>query len=203
MAATKTEKQAKAQRLKDAFQSMSDERFKALEKEIGDITSECNECLQGGADDAANLYGTTTYGGYCGQYGCYGTVFELSPSASGWTETVLCSFTDGNDGSTPVAGLVFDTAGNLYGTTSGSYSSAGSVFELSPSSSGWVESTLYTFSGQGDGGGPPCTLVFDAAGNLYGTTSYGGVYNRGGTVFELSPSAGHWTESVLHSFRWK
>jgi uncharacterized repeat protein (TIGR03803 family) len=150
-------------------------------------------------DGAGNLYGTTTYGGYCGENGCYGTVFELSPSASGWTETVLYSFTDGNDGSVPVAGLIFDAAGNLYGTTSG-YSNNGSVFELSPSSTGWVESTLYTFSGQSDGGGPLCTLVFDATGNIYGTTSYGGVSRYGGTVFELSHSGGHWTGSVLYSF---
>jgi uncharacterized repeat protein (TIGR03803 family) len=151
-------------------------------------------------DNAGNLYGTTYYGGYCDEDNCNGTVFELSPSTNGWIEAVLYSFTDGADGANPGAGLIFDSEGNLYGTTVG-FNNGGSVFELSPVAGGWVENTLYTFSVQSDGGGPVCTLVFDAAGNLYGTTSYGGVNsNRGGTVFELSPSGGHWTESTLYSF---
>ena len=153
-------------------------------------------------DGAGNLYGTTNDGG---SYG-YGTVFELTPTTGGgWTEQVLHSFTlTGMDGGYPYAGLIFDTAGNLYGTTTGTSGNAGTVFELTPTAGGgWTEQVLYTFCSQNgctDGGDPFAGLIFDAAGNLYGTTKYGGTYG-GGTAFELTPTAGgNWTEQVLHSF---
>ncbi len=157
----------------------------------------------GGAifDAAGNLYGTTWAGGtYDG-----GTVYELTPAAGGgWTEKVLHSFNNnGTDAAYPAAGLIFDAAGNLYSTTAGggAYRN-GAVFELTPTAGGgWTEKVLYSFNGNGTGGDAPYSgLVFDAVGNLYGTTYYGGTYS-GGTVFELSPQAGGgWTEKVLHSF---
>jgi uncharacterized repeat protein (TIGR03803 family) len=156
-------------------------------------------------DAAGNLYGTTSNGGiYCvDNQGC-GTVFELSPTqGGGWTEKVLHSFNDdGIDGVGPAAGLILDGAGNLYGTTGegGTPGGEGTVFELSPTQDSWTEKVLHTFGPLPDGEDPWAGLVFDAAGNLYGTTIEGGAYNYG-TVFELSPTqSGGWTETVLHSF---
>ena len=152
-------------------------------------------------DAVGNLYGTT-YGG--GTYGT-GTVFELTPTGGGsWTEKVLHNFNDnGTDGFYPYAGLIFDAAGNLYGTTSqgGTYGD-GTVFELTPAAGGvWTEKVLYSFNANGtDGTAPQAGLIFDAAGNLYGTTNQGGTY-LSGTVFELTPAGGGvWTETVLHNF---
>ena len=157
-------------------------------------------------DSAGNLYGTTTDGGLYG----YGTVFKLSSSNGKWSESILYNFINGIDGSYPTAGLIFDAAGNLYGTTTtgGSFcatnscfGTAGTVFELTPNSSGtWSETTLYSFGAQGDGNDPVAGLILDKAGNLYGTTYYGGP-SRFGSVFELSPSSqGGWTETVLLNF---
>ena len=152
-------------------------------------------------DAVGNLYSTTYYGGTYG----YGTVFELTPAAGGtWTEKVLHNFNDdGTDGYQPVASLIFDAAGNLYGTTeAGGTYSAGTVFELTPAAGGtWTEKVLHNFNSDGtDGFFPSAGLVLDAAGNLYGTTLGGGTSNRG-TVFELTPAAGGgWTEQVLHNF---
>ncbi len=151
-------------------------------------------------DAAGNLYGTTWAGGTYR----VGTVYELTPAAGGgWTEQVLHNFGNGTDGAFSAAGLIFDTAGNLYGTTAGGGTySKGTVFELTPTAGGgWTEKVLYSFNGNGsDGFAPYSGLVFDAAGNLYGTAYYGGAYSSG-TVFELTPQAGGtWTEQVLHSF---
>ncbi len=159
-------------------------------------------------DSAGNLYGTTSAGGSGGD----GAVFELSPQSGGWSETVLYSFQGGTDGNFPVAGLIFDAAGDLYGTTSyggsgGCSYGCGTVFELSPQSGGgWSESVLYSFQSSGaDGNDPQASLVFDAAGNLYGTTYQGGNATCSGgcgTVFEVSPqSGGGWSEQVLYTFQ--
>ena len=149
-------------------------------------------------DQAGNLYGTTGYGGGALNSG---TVFKLARNADGsWTESVLHSF-NGSDGSVPAAGLIFDAAGNLYGTTEGGGSSGGgTVFKLAPNQDGsWTESVLHSFN-HSDGHWPLAGLIFDGAGNLYGTTEQGGAHNLG-TVFRLAPNAdGSWTESVLHSF---
>lgn len=120
--------------------------------------------------------------------------------AAARTENVLYSFPDTGNGAGSAARLTLRN-GKLYGTTSGGGSGYGTVFELSPNGSGnWSETTLYAFSGGADGSDPDCSyVIFDSAGNLYGTTVFGGKYGHG-VVFELSPSAGGWKESVLHSF---
>ena len=149
-------------------------------------------------DAAGNLYGTTMEGGIHGQ----GMVFELTPQESGsWTEKVLHSF-NSTDGAYPYAGLIFDAAGNLYGTTvRGGIHDDGAVFELTPKEGGgWTEKVLHSFGHGTDGTYPFAGLIFDAAGNLYGTTYEGGIHGYG-TVFELTPQeGGGWTEEVLHSF---
>jgi uncharacterized repeat protein (TIGR03803 family) len=153
-------------------------------------------------DAAGNLYGTMFYGGTYGE----GMVFQLSPNEGGeWTETVLHSFGNGSDAAYPEAGVIMDTAGNLYGTTyGGGVNRIGAVFELSPrQGGGWTETILHSFNGS-DGSGPWASLIMDAAGNLYGTTEQGGAYCPPfgcGTVFEMSLDAGgDWTETVLYSF---
>src|SRR5579864_8322046 len=132
----------------------------------------------------------------------------LVPGAYAATETVLVNF-DGANGNQPLAGVIFDRAGNLYGTTlgGGAYS-GGIVFELSPNGDGtWTENILHDFGSGDDGNGPFASLVFDKAGNLYGTTGgggyMGGVCSNGGcgTVFKLTPTSNGWTESVLYRFR--
>jgi uncharacterized repeat protein (TIGR03803 family) len=116
-------------------------------------------------------------------------VFKLSPTASGpWTESVLYSFSGGADGATPAAGVIVDSAGNLYGTTEygggnadcGSFG-CGVVFKMAPASGGsWKEVLLHTFDG--DGASPVEPLTFGSGDNLYGTASFGG-----GVVFEIKP----------------
>jgi uncharacterized repeat protein (TIGR03803 family) len=151
-------------------------------------------------DSAGNLYGTAST---LGAYG-YGMVYELTPRAGGgWTEKGLHSFGDGfGDGRYPMAGLIFDSAGNLYGMTNeGGVYSFGTVFELTPNAGGsWTEKVLYSFGHDNDGSQPVGDLIFDAAGNLYGVTAFGGAHKTG-IVFELTPTtSGPWTESVLHDF---
>jgi uncharacterized repeat protein (TIGR03803 family) len=154
-------------------------------------------------DTPGNLYGTTSLGGAHNA----GTVFELKPtSTGGWTESVLYSFTGGADGAKPQSDLIFDAAGNLYGTASGggAYTN-GAVFELAPTSSGWTETVLYSFTGGADGAGAFNGVIFDPAGNLYGATWDGGnvtnfCYLGCGVVFELARGSNSWTESVLYSF---
>lgn len=157
-------------------------------------------------DTAGNVYGATSQGGdySCGGYGC-GTVFELMPNGhGGWTEKKIHNFGQhANDGSYPQAGLVFDGAGNLYGTTfaGGSVLGSGTAFQLSPNGNGtWTERVIHNFGEEGDGFSPESSLIVDAVGNLYGTTQSGG-RQQGGTVFELSPNGhGGWTEKKLHNF---
>lgn len=199
-------------------------------------------------DQAGNLYGTTQLGGQYGQ----GTVYQLSRSGGSWIATTLYSFTnsfgqphagvtfgpDGNlygtvflvfhyyggvyrlvhsgntwteediykfnlnDGIYPDAGITFDSAGNLYGaTTANGPNGGGTVFELSPSNGAWTFSVLYPFSGPCCGGasGPVANLVFDASGNLYGTTYSDGQFQLG-SVFKLTPGSGGWTYTSLYDF---
>jgi hypothetical protein len=161
------------------------------------------------ADSAGNLYGVTEFGGngQCNLYqipGC-GTVFELSPGAGAWTETILYNFQGSSDGELPAVALVNDSAGNLYGTTmlSGG-SNPGIVFELSPpgGGGGWTESILFFGFGNQLPDGLYASLILDQKGNLYSTSVNGGAYDAG-TVFELSPpivKGGAWTETTLYSF---
>jgi len=138
-------------------------------------------------DSAGSLYGTTRFGGSSGN----GVVFKLDASGN---ETVLHSFTGGNDGAQPDADLVMDSSGNLYSTTiSGGSSNYGTVFKLDPSGH---ETVLYSFTGGSDGAVPYAGVILDSAGNLYGSTYQGGSSGNG-TVFKLDPS-GH--ETVLHNF---
>ena len=160
-------------------------------------------------DKDGNLYGTTAFGG-ANSCKC-GLVFKLAPTSSGeWTETILYTFKGGSDGSTPTAGLIFDEAGTLYGTTfyggsSNCLSGCGTVFRLRQDSNGaWSERVLYQFGGGADGANPNGSLVLDSLGNLYGTTSCTAgdctILGRG-TAFKLTHSSRvTWTETVLHSF---
>ncbi len=135
-------------------------------------------------DAAGNLYGT----------GLYGTIYELSPSGGGWNESSIYQLDNYTN-----AGMIMDSAGNLYGTW-WSYDNNGGVFELSPSSSGWTETVLYSFTGGSEGSSPLGGLIFDSAGNLYGSTSTGGS-EGGGAVFELSPSGSGWTYNLVCGLR--
>jgi uncharacterized repeat protein (TIGR03803 family) len=152
-------------------------------------------------DGSGNLYGTTFQGGTAG----HGAIYELSPVLGGsWNETLLYSFDEkkGTVGYGPQGSLLFDNAGNLYGTrsTEGAFGD-GMVFELSPAvGGGWTETNLHSFNGK-NGDYPENTLIMDAAGNLYGTANFGGAYGYG-VVFELTPVAGGgWMEKLLHSFK--
>lgn len=114
-----------------------------------------------------------------------------------------------NDGSSPNGDLIVDRKGNLYGTTAGGGQyNYGTVFKLMPKTSGgWAETILYNFAGTPDGAYPSGGVIFDAAGNLYGATNYGGAnvnsFTSGGTVYELSPpkkGGSQWTETILFDF---
>ena len=143
-------------------------------------------------DGAGNLYGTTALGGVAG------TVYELTPSGNAWTENIIYDFSS-ESGYEPYGGLIVDNTGNLYGTTQdGGLNYSGTVFRLTNSGSEWMESRSYNFQ-LASGGYPTAGLVFDQSGNLYGATTYGGS-DGAGVVFELSPSGGGWTYSVLYSF---
>ena len=144
-------------------------------------------------DKAGNLYGTTFAGGGYGD----GTVYRIT----GTTETVIYRFGSHlHDGSAPEAGLTMDSAGNLYGTTTkGGSSGYGTVFMLVRSASGtWTEKILHNFTAEPDGSAPVAGITLDSSGNLYGTTSEGGVDGYG-TVFELK-KASSWAETIVHSF---
>lgn len=148
-------------------------------------------------DSAGNIFGTTSYGGPANG----GTVYELMRNGNQWTESVIYGFSGLTDGGEPDGKLLFDSAGNLYGTTytAGDPScTCGVVYELSPSAGGWTYRLLHTFDGP-TGRWPSAGLVMDTAGNLYGTTSAGGVGN-GGTVFELSPAGSDWNFSTIYTF---
>jgi len=148
-------------------------------------------------DAKGNLYGTTQ-----AALGGQGTVFELSPGSGGtWTEKVLYTFTGGADGGSPVGGLVFDSLGNLYGTTNlGGAFGLGTIFELVAGSGGtWTEKVLHSFTGGNDGSSPlGGTLIPDSAGNLYGVAVQGGLHDYG-VVFKLTRGS-PWSYKVLYAF---
>jgi uncharacterized repeat protein (TIGR03803 family) len=151
-------------------------------------------------DSRGNLDGTTVAGGSggaCASDGC-GLVYQLTPTV----ENVLHSFTAGNDGFGPGAGVAFDRAGNIYGTTpdGGAYS-VGVIYEVSRAGHQWLERVIHAFSGGKDGGvGSLGQLLVDASGNLYGVTEEGGAHSAG-TVFKLTPNgAKRWKLTTLYAF---
>jgi hypothetical protein len=170
----------------------------------------CNLCgvpSNGMALRSGVLYGFTSFQ----VVGSADVAFSVAPPAHGsvWTFTDLHDFGGTGDGDIPVSVPLFDTAGNVYGTTeSGGIGQCqgggcGVAFELLPPAHGhgsWTETVLYTFTGAADGGAPLSSLVADAAGNLYGTTVDGGAH-ASGTAFELVHGGSRtWTEHVIHSF---
>jgi uncharacterized repeat protein (TIGR03803 family) len=162
----------------------------------------------GGADGATGsagrmvfrdgrLYGAATAGGTFGS----GVVFELTRRGGEWDFSTIYSFRGQPDASFPYGALLFDGSGNIYGTTYyGGANSIGSVYKLSAQPAGeWAEEVIYSFQEGADGNSPISNLVMDNAGNLYGTTSEGGLGS--GTIFKLSPvAAGKWNETVVHAF---
>jgi len=150
-------------------------------------------------DGNGNLYGTASGGGGYG----YGTIFKLTPRPDGsWSWKVLHHFTGGKDGANPYAGVTFDDAGNLYGTTfDGGTFGRGVLFKGTPNPDGsWNGKVRHHFTGGKDGANPFTDLLFDADGNLYGTTYSGGAYG-GGVVFKSTPNPdGSWSGKILHHF---
>jgi uncharacterized repeat protein (TIGR03803 family) len=142
-------------------------------------------------DKAGDLYGTTEQGGPGGA----GTVWGLTPSNGGWTESTLYSFYPQGG---PYSGVIFDHAGNLYGTTDLSNDFYGGVYELRHSGSGWTEKAIYNFQGGKNGGGPT-GLILGKSGDLIGATNFGG-RNGVGTVYKLRHSKGHWILTTLYDF---
>jgi uncharacterized repeat protein (TIGR03803 family) len=139
------------------------------------------------SDENGTLYGTTAYGGVSSNYSNVGTVFELVPSGGKWKEIVLHNFGAKGDGWDPLAGLRWGPAGQIYGTTSeGGTPGPGTVYELSRSGGGWVETLLHNFGEAGDGNYPQGKIALDRNGALYGTTVFGGTDNRG-TVWKITP----------------
>jgi uncharacterized repeat protein (TIGR03803 family) len=165
-------------------------------------------------DRAGNLYGTTSSGGQGGS----GMVFKLARSGEGWVLSPLYQFGGGPDGRIPIARVVFGPDGKLYGTTQqgGNLAACGGVgcgvvFNLTPRATAcktslcsWSETVLHAFTNAPDGSYPSSELTFDSSGNLFGTSFLGGTSGcsglGSGTVYELSPSHGSWTESIIYSF---
>ena len=157
-------------------------------------------------DKSGNLYGTTSEGPgtACSHYGC-GVVYELSPNADGtWSEKLVHNF-DGTDGSYPVAGVLFDVTGNLYGTTTCAYGGCngnrGTQFRISPSQGDdWNLATLHFFRGGDDGDSPVARVAFDPLGRVFGTTEYGGKYGNGVVYTSAPVSPFKWYELIAHVF---
>lgn len=148
-------------------------------------------------DGSGNLYGTTNGGGVYG----FGTVFKLTPTDSGWTETIIYNFTSGHDGAGPQSPVIFGPDGNLYGSTAQwGANNVGILYMLTPTKGYWTIHVIHTFTGGWDGAYPtPSGLITDSAGSLYGTTSLGGIYNYG-TAFKVVKAGSRWKETVLHAF---
>jgi uncharacterized repeat protein (TIGR03803 family) len=150
------------------------------------------------ADAAGNLYGTTQSGGS----GNGGTIYELSPSGSGWSESTLHALNSSTEGAYIQAGLIFDSAGNLYGAAAaGGPNGSGTVFQLAPSGDNWNFTVLYANFGEGGGyEGPAASLAIDQTGALYGTSVGWNDGNNFGTIFKLTPSNGGWVYTLLLQF---
>jgi uncharacterized repeat protein (TIGR03803 family) len=143
-------------------------------------------------DAAGSLYGATTLGGAHS----VGTVYELSRSQSGWSDTTLYAFGFSDQSFTPYGGLTFDQQGNLFGSACGGPNGGGTVYELAPSDGGWTYNLVYGFSGYS---GPRDSPTMDASGNIFITNLNGGPH-QAGSVVKLSPVAGGWTDTDLYDF---
>ena len=151
-------------------------------------------------DSAGNIYGTTVLGGDNGG----GTVFQLSPTPTGWVQTVLYSFTGGADGGEPYKGVTIDRHGNLYGTavtggSGGCEGGCGVVYRLTNSGGTWSQRVIHAFTGGDDGSGPGARVTVDQNGNIYGMTPTGGAYGLG-TIYKIHRNAGTWDFQVIHTF---
>lgn len=142
------------------------------------------------------IYGLTEQGGSADK----GTVYALTPSSTGWNESVIYNFQGGTDGADPFGGVIEAAPGTLYGTTIlGGTNNVGTAFELTMSGGQWTEQVIYNFGSAGDAINPAGPLSIDHSGNMFGATQFGGKYDRG-AVFELTPSGGSWSEKVVYSF---
>jgi uncharacterized repeat protein (TIGR03803 family) len=155
-------------------------------------------------DSKGNLYGTTYDGGYPYPKCSCGVAFQMTPNGDGtWTYHVLHRFTHGNDGGFPLGSVTVDASGAVYGTTThGGHYGNGNVFKLTPTTDGhWKLTVVYGFPDASDGAVPSGDLVFDKAGNLYGTAGSTACNGSCGVIFKLSPQKnGKWNYSVLHRF---
>lgn len=167
-------------------------------------------------DRNGNLYGTTLEPGNCVVNGVCGGVFKLSRRGSGWTLNSLYHFRGGDDGSWPNAGVTIGPDGTVYGTTTsggggpcsyGGIPGCGTVYHMQPPanvcqavSCPWDETVLYAFQGVNDVDNPYNDVTFDAAGNLYGAATYGGLFPEGGGVYSLTHTEGGWTYNLLYEF---
>jgi len=174
---------------------------------IGNPMVASDGTLYGSTNAGGNLNCRDTYGDGCG------TVFRLQPQPNicaslscPWNETQLYKFTGPSDGNDPWAGVVLDQHGNVYGTThSGGSLGWGVLYQISPSGSNWIESTIHTFAGGPDGANPSTTPTLDAAGSLYGTTLFGGgdggcTGGGCGSVYQFMPEGPQWIEAILYNF---
>jgi hypothetical protein len=145
-------------------------------------------------DSHGDLFGTTLGGGDANSDG---TVFEMTPGSSGYTYSTVYTFTGGNGGQSPSTALIMDNSGDLFGTTGHGSDSFGTVFELTPGSSGYTFNSLHVFTGGTDGDNPGNVVLYN--GNLFGTTGMGGS-NNDGTVFELTPGSNGYTFNTIYDF---
>jgi uncharacterized repeat protein (TIGR03803 family) len=153
-------------------------------------------------DAQGNLYGTAVTGGNGSCEGGCGVVYELTNSAGQWTQTVIHNFTGGDDGSGPGSPVVLDKAGNVYGTTpTGGADGLGTVYQLHEVAGEWTLRVIHTFTGGADGAtGSAGRVAFDAAGNLYGVATVGGIH-QAGVVYKLTPTrTGEWNPQTLYAF---
>ncbi len=171
-----------------SFKNVPDAAYPAY----GDVVFDANGNLYGAA-------GGGTSGYACADDSPCGTVYELMRVQNGWNESVIWNLEGGDDGAFP-NGVVVDRSGTLYGTTSFRGANTwGTVFSLTSNGQGWVENSLYSFSGGSDGARPGASVISDDAGGFFGTTAYDGSGN-GGTAFQLSYSGGNWLLNTLTSF---
>ena len=152
-------------------------------------------------NSAGVIFGVTIRGGTWDS----GVIYQLTPITGGtYTESVLYSFGDLADASTPNGPLTMDSSGALYGVTSlGSAFDNGTVFKFVPAANGQLatESLLFSFKASTKSGITPSgSLLFDASGNLYGVTNGGGSANNDGVVYELTPAKATWTQTILYTF---